>query len=109
MFGGPQQPAFLNTIVGLTGIQHSPDLNGGSPNCVSMTPLVSMFRNQVIYLHIFFRLPDHELEGFGPPVLCSHRLPQSQRVQKKLGNAYSASGTASLRALSYPCFTQLSS
>ncbi|KDR73255.1 hypothetical protein GALMADRAFT_228359 [Galerina marginata CBS 339.88] len=39
MFGGPQQPAFVNTIVGLTGISHFKDLNGGTPNCVSITPL----------------------------------------------------------------------
>jgi hypothetical protein len=40
MYGGPQQPAFINTIVGLTGIKHYKDLNGGTPNCVSITPLV---------------------------------------------------------------------
>ncbi|KAJ7171206.1 alcohol oxidase [Mycena filopes] len=39
MYGGPQQPAFVNTIVGLTGISHFKDLNGGTPNCVSITPL----------------------------------------------------------------------
>ncbi|KAF8897995.1 hypothetical protein CPB84DRAFT_1815762 [Gymnopilus junonius] len=39
MYGGPQQPAFVNTIVGLTGINHYKDLNGGTPNCVSVTPL----------------------------------------------------------------------
>ncbi|PPQ66234.1 hypothetical protein CVT26_010935 [Gymnopilus dilepis] len=39
MYGGPQQPAFVNTIVGLTGINHYKDLNGGTPNCVSITPL----------------------------------------------------------------------
>ncbi|KAF8961146.1 hypothetical protein BDZ97DRAFT_1940106 [Flammula alnicola] len=39
MYGGPQQPAFVNTIVGLTGINHFKDLNGGTPNCVSITPL----------------------------------------------------------------------
>jgi len=38
MYGGPQQPAFVNTIVGLTGIKHYKDLNGGTPNCVSITP-----------------------------------------------------------------------
>jgi len=40
MYGGPQQKAFVDTIVGLTGIQHYKDLNGGTPNCVSITPLV---------------------------------------------------------------------
>jgi hypothetical protein len=40
MYGGPQQSAFVNTIVGLTGINHYKDLNGGTPNCVSITPLV---------------------------------------------------------------------
>ncbi|TFK33762.1 hypothetical protein BDQ12DRAFT_766091 [Crucibulum laeve] len=39
MYGGPQQPKFIDTIVGLTGITHSADLNGGAPNCVSITPL----------------------------------------------------------------------
>ncbi|KAJ6462721.1 hypothetical protein DFH09DRAFT_573237 [Mycena vulgaris] len=39
MYGGPQQPAFIDTIVGLTGISHFKDLNGGTPNCVSITPL----------------------------------------------------------------------
>ncbi|KAJ6555178.1 hypothetical protein DFH09DRAFT_1365857 [Mycena vulgaris] len=39
MYGGPQQPAFIDTIVGLTGISHFQDLNGGTPNCVSITPL----------------------------------------------------------------------
>ncbi|KAF9473528.1 alcohol oxidase [Pholiota conissans] len=39
MYGGPQQTAFVNTIVGLTGINHFKDLNGGTPNCVSITPL----------------------------------------------------------------------
>jgi choline dehydrogenase len=43
MYGGPQQPDFVNTIVGLTGIPHSEDLNGGSPNCVSITPLARNF------------------------------------------------------------------
>ncbi|KAJ6483613.1 hypothetical protein C8R47DRAFT_1186392 [Mycena vitilis] len=38
MYGGPQQPAFVDTIVNLTGISHFKDLNGGTPNCVSMTP-----------------------------------------------------------------------
>jgi hypothetical protein len=40
MYGGPQQHAFVNTIVGLTGINHYKDLNGGTPNCVSITPNV---------------------------------------------------------------------
>ncbi|TDL23830.1 alcohol oxidase [Rickenella mellea] len=38
MYGGPQQPAFVNTITNLTGITLSPDLNGGQPNVVSFTP-----------------------------------------------------------------------
>lgn len=41
MYGGPQQPAFINTIVNLTGINHYKDINGGTPNAVSITPLVS--------------------------------------------------------------------
>ncbi len=40
MFGGPQQGAFVDTIVNVTGIAHFKDLNGGNPNCVSITPLV---------------------------------------------------------------------
>uniref|UniRef100_A0A0W0FWD4 Glucose-methanol-choline oxidoreductase N-terminal domain-containing protein n=1 Tax=Moniliophthora roreri TaxID=221103 RepID=A0A0W0FWD4_MONRR len=40
MYGGPQQPAFIDTITSLTGMTHCPDLNGGNPNCVSMTPFV---------------------------------------------------------------------
>ncbi|KAM5530720.1 hypothetical protein V8D89_015613 [Ganoderma adspersum] len=39
MYGGPQMTAFVNTIVGITGINHYKDLNGGTPNCVSITPL----------------------------------------------------------------------
>ncbi|KAF6752038.1 glucose oxidase [Ephemerocybe angulata] len=39
MYGGPQQPAFVDTMVNLTGINHYKDLNGGTPNCVSITPL----------------------------------------------------------------------
>ena len=41
MYGGPQQPAFINTVVNLTGINHYKDINGGTPNAVSITPLVS--------------------------------------------------------------------
>jgi hypothetical protein len=40
MFGGPQQPAFLNSVVGLTGITHAADLNGGNANSVAFTPNV---------------------------------------------------------------------
>jgi choline dehydrogenase len=40
MYGGPQQKAFVDTIVNLTGINRYKDLNGGTPNCVSITPLV---------------------------------------------------------------------
>ena len=40
MYGGPQQPAFVDTMVKLTGIKQNKDLNGGTPNCVSITPLV---------------------------------------------------------------------
>ncbi|KAI0762282.1 alcohol oxidase [Fomes fomentarius] len=39
MYGGPHQKAFVDTVVNLTGIKHFKDLNGGTPNCVSMTPL----------------------------------------------------------------------
>ena len=40
MYGGPQMKAFVDTIVNITGINHYKDLNGGTPNCVSFTPLV---------------------------------------------------------------------
>ncbi|KAJ3862922.1 GMC oxidoreductase-domain-containing protein [Lentinula novae-zelandiae] len=39
MYGGPEQPDFINSIVNLTGIEHCPDVNGGGSNCVLMTPL----------------------------------------------------------------------
>jgi hypothetical protein len=42
MYGGPQQSAFIKTIVKLTGIDHGEYLNGGAPNCVSITPLVCL-------------------------------------------------------------------
>ena len=40
MYGGPQQPAFVNAVRNLSGIALSPDINGGDPNGVSYTPLV---------------------------------------------------------------------
>lgn len=40
MYGGPQQPSFVNSTVNLMGIAHYKDLNGGTPNCVSITPVV---------------------------------------------------------------------
>ena len=40
MYGGPQQPSFVSSTVNVMGITHSKDLNGGAPNCVSITPLV---------------------------------------------------------------------
>ncbi|EJF58504.1 alcohol oxidase [Dichomitus squalens LYAD-421 SS1] len=39
MYGGPQMKAFVDTMVNVTGIKHYKDLNGGTPNCVSYTPL----------------------------------------------------------------------
>ncbi|KAI0820577.1 alcohol oxidase [Trametes gibbosa] len=39
MYGGPQMKAFLNAVVNVTGMPHFRDLNGGTPNCVSITPL----------------------------------------------------------------------
>jgi hypothetical protein len=41
MFGGPEQPSFVNSTVNLMGIEHYKDLNGGTPNCVSITPVVT--------------------------------------------------------------------
>ncbi|KAG6811132.1 hypothetical protein H0H92_008828 [Tricholoma furcatifolium] len=46
MYGGPQQPNFINTVVNLTGITHSKDVNGGTPNCVSVTPITVNWRDQ---------------------------------------------------------------
>ncbi|TFL03641.1 hypothetical protein BDV98DRAFT_603041 [Pterulicium gracile] len=46
MYGGPQQPAFIETIMKLTGIKRYKDLNGGTPNCVSMTPVMMNWRDQ---------------------------------------------------------------
>ncbi|KAG6915644.1 hypothetical protein DXG01_010608 [Tephrocybe rancida] len=46
MYGGPQQPNFISTIIGLTGIKHYKDLNGGTPNCVSVTPITVNWRDQ---------------------------------------------------------------
>ena len=40
MYGGPQMKAFVDTVVNVTGMPHYKDLNGGTPNCVSITPLV---------------------------------------------------------------------
>ncbi|CEL53703.1 Glucose oxidase OS=Aspergillus niger GN=gox PE=1 SV=1 [Rhizoctonia solani AG-1 IB] len=39
MYGGPQQPAFVQTIKKTHNVSLCPDLNGGAPNCVSYTPL----------------------------------------------------------------------
>ncbi|KAH9851989.1 alcohol oxidase [Lenzites betulinus] len=39
MYGGPQQKAFVDTVANLTGMPHCEDVNGGNPNCVSITPL----------------------------------------------------------------------
>jgi choline dehydrogenase len=41
MYGGPQQPAFVQSIQSLTGIAKCKDVNGGRPNCVAYTPNVS--------------------------------------------------------------------
>jgi choline dehydrogenase len=41
MFGGSSEPAFVESVVNLTKIRKSADLNGGEPNCVSYVPLVS--------------------------------------------------------------------
>ncbi|KLO16270.1 alcohol oxidase [Schizopora paradoxa] len=38
MYGGPQQPAFVESVTNLTGIPHCPDLNGGNIPCVAYTP-----------------------------------------------------------------------
>ncbi|KAI0668760.1 alcohol oxidase [Trametes maxima] len=40
MYGGPQLLDFANTVVNLTGMPHFRDLNGGTPNCVSITPFM---------------------------------------------------------------------
>lgn len=54
MYGGPQQPAFVQAIQAITGIAHNPDLNGGSPNCVSYTPNASIL---YVYDHLILIFP----------------------------------------------------
>ncbi|KAG8721074.1 hypothetical protein FRC09_008530 [Ceratobasidium sp. 395] len=39
MYGGPQQSSFVKTIKATHNVDLCADLNGGSPNCVSYTPL----------------------------------------------------------------------
>ncbi|KAF8732638.1 Glucose oxidase, partial [Rhizoctonia solani] len=39
MFGGPQQPAFVETIKSTHNVSLCPDLNGGGPTCASFIPL----------------------------------------------------------------------
>lgn len=39
MFGGPQQPAFINAMVNL-GVAKGDDLSSGAPNVASLTPYV---------------------------------------------------------------------
>ncbi|KAG6860207.1 hypothetical protein C0995_014264 [Termitomyces sp. Mi166 len=46
MYGGPQQPSFISTIQNLTDIKRYKDLNGGTPNCVSVTPITVNWRDQ---------------------------------------------------------------
>lgn len=41
MYGGPQQPAFVQSVQSITGIAKCQDINGGRPNCVAYTPNVS--------------------------------------------------------------------
>lgn len=38
MYGGPQQPAFVESVMNVSGISLCKDLNGGDSNCVSYTP-----------------------------------------------------------------------
>ena len=40
MYGGPQNPGFIEAMINLTGIQYSKDLDGGRPNCVTIAPQV---------------------------------------------------------------------
>ncbi|CCO32582.1 hypothetical protein BN14_06644 [Rhizoctonia solani AG-1 IB] len=44
MYGGPQQPAFVQTIKKTHNVSLCPDLNGGAPNCVAYTPLAIDWR-----------------------------------------------------------------
>ncbi|KAF9268268.1 glucose oxidase [Marasmius fiardii PR-910] len=46
MYGGPQQPYFIQSIRSLTGIEKCPDVNGGNANCVSMTPFTMNWHEQ---------------------------------------------------------------
>ncbi|KZT24337.1 GMC oxidoreductase [Neolentinus lepideus HHB14362 ss-1] len=46
MYGGPQQPDFISAIGNVSGLTHCPDINGGNPNCVSITPLTLNWKNR---------------------------------------------------------------
>lgn len=52
MYGGPEQQGFIDSIVSLTGINRYKDLNGGTPNCVSMTPLVRNIPLRVVFFDV---------------------------------------------------------
>jgi len=39
MFSGPQQDAFMDAVVSITGMKRVKDMNGGQPNGISKTPL----------------------------------------------------------------------
>jgi hypothetical protein len=54
MFGGLQQPAFINTIVNLTGIGYLKDLSGGVANGVGMTPFVRTITSQQSMTHLHY-------------------------------------------------------
>lgn len=57
MYGGPEQPSFVNASVSLMGIAHYKDLNGGTPNCVSITPLVYF-----VSLHLYSNGADSRVD-----------------------------------------------
>ena len=42
MFGGPQNAAFIEVMMNLTGIKHCADLDSGTPNCVAIAPHVGV-------------------------------------------------------------------
>ena len=40
MYGGPENPAFIQSVMNLTGMEYCEDLNGGMPNCATLVPHV---------------------------------------------------------------------
>lgn len=69
MYGGPQQPDFVQSIQTLTGITHSSDLNGGSPNCVAYTPNVGIIVISRAFTKFISRASIGTIVTTDPPLL----------------------------------------